>query len=144
VGWFSHLNPFEFNIEHFAYASDARRFWGGTPSVLPYVVATPGLQLIYQIGVPAIRTHNLTLTGRLVHFARQNNLKLLTPASPAQRGGTICIQFPHPEEVYRKLKQEQILVDFRPNFGVRFSPHIYNSGDEIEKLISHLSDTGKI
>src|SRR6185369_14489602 len=29
VGWFSHENPFEFDLKNFRYAPDARRFWGG-------------------------------------------------------------------------------------------------------------------
>ena len=37
VGWFSHEDPFAFDIHNFRYASDARRFWGGTPSVAPFM-----------------------------------------------------------------------------------------------------------
>ena len=40
VGWFSHADPFEFDIHHFRYAPDALRFWGGTPSVTPALVAS--------------------------------------------------------------------------------------------------------
>ncbi len=39
VGWFSHADPFEFDIHHFRYADDALRFWGGSPTVLPFAVA---------------------------------------------------------------------------------------------------------
>lgn len=28
VGWFSHADPFEFDVDSFRYAADARRFWG--------------------------------------------------------------------------------------------------------------------
>jgi kynureninase len=35
VGWFSHENPFEFDIHDFRYAGDALRFWGG-PVVLNF------------------------------------------------------------------------------------------------------------
>ena len=31
VGWFSHDDPFEFDIHRFRYATDSLRFWGGTP-----------------------------------------------------------------------------------------------------------------
>ena len=33
AGWFSHADPFAFDIRDFRYADDARRFWGGTPAV---------------------------------------------------------------------------------------------------------------
>ncbi|WP_201746384.1 aminotransferase class V-fold PLP-dependent enzyme [Veronia nyctiphanis] len=35
VGWFSHENPFEFNIHDFRYHESALKFWGGTPQSLP-------------------------------------------------------------------------------------------------------------
>ena len=35
VGWFSHENPFEFDIHDFRYTDTALRFWGGTPSDCP-------------------------------------------------------------------------------------------------------------
>ena len=44
VGWFSHDDPFELDVHSFRYADNARRFWGGTPSVAPYVAATVGLR----------------------------------------------------------------------------------------------------
>lgn len=31
VGWFSHDNPFEFDIHNFRYNASALKFWGGTP-----------------------------------------------------------------------------------------------------------------
>ncbi|MFT5484934.1 MAG: kynureninase, partial [Halieaceae bacterium] len=49
VGWFSHANPFEFDIADFRFADGAMRFWGGTPSVLPYVVAAVSIELINEI-----------------------------------------------------------------------------------------------
>ena len=35
VGWFSHADPFEFDVHSFRYAADARRFWGGRLPWLP-------------------------------------------------------------------------------------------------------------
>lgn len=42
-GWFSQEQPFNWNIDAFSYASDARRFDTGTPSVLPFVASQPGM-----------------------------------------------------------------------------------------------------
>ena len=39
VGWFSHENPFEFDIHDFRYHQSALKFWGGTPSVAPFAIA---------------------------------------------------------------------------------------------------------
>jgi len=135
VGWFSHENPFEFDINHFSYADDARRFWGGTPSVLPYLVAKAGIDLINQIGVERIWVHNRELTGRLMEMAQKNHMTILTPSDAQCRGGTVVIGFEQPEKITHGLKEENIWVDFRPAYGVRFSPHIYNEGTDIEKVV---------
>ncbi|MBY0423461.1 MAG: aminotransferase class V-fold PLP-dependent enzyme, partial [Parvularculaceae bacterium] len=66
VGWFSHENPFEFDIRRFRYAAGALRFWGGTPSVAPYATALAGLGALSSVGSAAIAAHNERLIGRLI------------------------------------------------------------------------------
>ena len=39
---------------------------------------------------------------------------------------------PQAERVCRELLQRDILVDWRPNAGVRMSPHFYTADDELE------------
>ncbi|HEV2862062.1 MAG TPA: aminotransferase class V-fold PLP-dependent enzyme [Pyrinomonadaceae bacterium] len=136
VGWFSHEDPFEFRIQDFRYASDARRFWGGTPSVLPYVIARASIDVINGIGVENVRAHNQSLTDRLVRVALERGLTVLTPQDPARRGGTVCVAFPDPQRVYQQLKEAKVFVDVRPSYGVRFSPHIYNDVEDIDHAVA--------
>jgi kynureninase len=136
VGWFSHEDPFEFRIQNFRYAADARRFWGGTPSVLPYVIARASIDLVNRVGVANVREHNRALTERLVRAALERGLTLRTPHDPARRGGTVCIAFQDPQRVYQQLKEAKIFVDVRPAYGVRFSPHIYTDAEEIDRAIA--------
>ena len=136
VGWFSHEDPFEFCIQSFRYATDARRFWGGTPSVLPYVIARASIDLVNRVGVGRVRAHNQSLTERHVRAALELGLTLRTPHDPARRGGTVCIAFQDPQRVYQRLKEERIFVDVRSAYGVRFSPHLYNDADEIDHAIA--------
>jgi selenocysteine lyase/cysteine desulfurase len=138
VGWFSHENPFEFDISHFRYAPNARRYWGGTPSVLPCMVARTGIEQIRAIGVETIQAHNQRLTGLLVELAGNKGWPLLTPADPEHRGGTVCIGFEQAPEVVATLAAAGIEVDFRPSFGVRFSPHIYVTEDQMRETAETL------
>jgi len=140
VGWFSHENPFEFEIGNFRYDKTARRFWGGTPSVLPFAIAKSSIEVINSIGVDKIRIHNQALTERLIQAALERKFKVHTPLESAQRGGTVVIEFADSLKAYNHFKQAKILVDIRPNFGVRFSPHIYNDEEEIEKVIQFFCD----
>lgn len=136
VGWFSHEDPFEFRIRNFRYAADARRFWGGTPSVLPYVVARAGIDLVNRFGVANVRAHNRALTQRLVRAALERGLTLRTPHDPERRGGTVCVAFSDPQRVCQQLKEAKIFVDVRPAYGVRFSPHIYNDAEDIDRAVA--------
>ncbi|MGI0118630.1 aminotransferase class V-fold PLP-dependent enzyme [Zooshikella sp. RANM57] len=136
VGWFSHQDPFEFDITHFAYANDALRFMGGTPSIQSFAVAASAIRQLTAIGLLKIRAHNLYLGDVLIEAMQANKLKVITPKAMEQRGGTICIAMAQPEVAVDSLKQKNIAVDYRPRFGVRVSPHIYNTSAELEQLIT--------
>lgn len=141
VGWFSHKTPFEFDIHHFQYAADASRFWGGTPSVLPYVVAAHGIDLINSIGVEVIREHNRRLTEKIIKNIDPQSLR--TPKDPQRRGGTLVLSFKQQQRVEQALEQAGVVFDSRPA-GLRLSPHIYNSEQEIDAVVKCLitSDAG--
>lgn len=136
VGWFSHQDPFEFDITHFAYANDALRFMGGTPSIQSFAVAASAIRQLTSIGTLNIRAHNLYLGDVLMEAMQANNFKVITPKPKEQRGGTICIAMAQPDVAIAFLKQKNIAVDYRPRFGVRASPHIYNTDEELEQLIT--------
>ncbi len=88
VGWFSHAAPFEADIHHFEYAPDAQRFWGGTPTVAPFVMAAASLGVIAELGVAAIHAHNRRLMNTFVEAlpgAWRPRIRL------ENIGGTLCI-----------------------------------------------------
>jgi kynureninase len=47
---------------------------------------------------------------------------------------------PDAQQVCRDLLARDILVDWRPNAGVRFSPHFYNTDEEVEAAIAAVED----
>lgn len=134
VGWFSHADPFEFDINNFRYATGALRFWGGTPSVLPYVLAAASIDLICDIGVDRIRQHNIELNS-MVLDALPPELTI-TPRDPAKRGGTLVLNLGEAQAAAEgNLKRARVRFDSR-NTGIRISPHIYNTVEEMEVVLS--------
>lgn len=87
VGWFSHENPFEFDIRDFRYAGDARKFWGGTPSVAPFALASAGVALIAENGRGAVFAHN----RRLIACVAEAAPRWADQLDRTNRGGTICL-----------------------------------------------------
>ncbi|MEM6583954.1 MAG: aminotransferase class V-fold PLP-dependent enzyme [Pseudomonadota bacterium] len=138
VGWFSHEDPFEFDINSFRYAEDALRFWGGTPSVAPFVVATNAVEQLCDIGIDTIRLHNLRLTDRLIE--QRSSEHVATPLDHDSRGGTVVLRFPSDQlaVVRNQLTEARVAFDVRPT-GIRLSPHIYNDLQEIETVVAALT-----
>ena len=133
VGWFSHQNPFEFDITHFQYNAKALRFWGGTPSILPYVIAGNSIAYIAQFGVDKVRAHNLAL---LTLLQQQMTAFLVSPNDKDQCSGPAILDFAeHQQTVLAALEAANISVDVR-KLGIRISPHIYNTASEIQAFIA--------
>lgn len=133
VGWFSHQQPFEFDIHHFEYAPDANRFLGGTPSVVPYVIASHSINRMLSIGIDVIAQHNARLLDQLTETLTQGDV--VSPRDPHLRSGTAIVSFKDNDAVLSALKSQGVHADARAH-GLRFSPHIYNSSDDIDRLVS--------
>ena len=131
VGWFSHVEPFEFDIHHFNYASSAQRFMGGTPSIAPFACATVGLELLIKIGVQTVAAHNNALLTQL--WREIPSQVIVSPDANSPRGGTVVIKVPMREKFIAALTDAKIWCDER-NTGFRFSPHIYSNAEDIEQL----------
>lgn len=132
VGWFSHENPFEFDIHDFRYHPTALRFWGGTPSIVPYAIAAHSIQYFANIGSQAMREHNLQLMALVVQ-ALDN--ELVSPRAIDKRSGTLILQFGERQApIMAALAEANISVDAR-SLGIRVSPHIYNDEADILRLL---------
>ncbi len=132
VGWFSHENPFEFDIRSFRFASGVLRFWGGTPSVTPYVLAANSIQLLLGIGIDTVRRHNVMLCRQLIEGLDEQQVR--SPLNDEQRGGTVVLHFGEQHEaILQRLRDANVRFDSRST-GIRLSPHIYNTRDEIDAV----------
>ncbi len=135
VGWFSHTNPFAFDIHHFEAAEDASRFWGGTPSVQPFVQAGHSISVLLDIGVEAIHAHNQRLIQRL-HDALPAD-RLRSARDVHRRGNTVLVAVDDPQATLARLRGARIFADVREGC-IRLAPHIYNSAEDIDHLLALL------
>jgi kynureninase len=140
TGWFAHQNPFAFEIGANKYAEPPYRFMQGTSNVPGYYTALPGLKIIREIGVDRIREKSTRMTARLIELADQRGWRVNAPRDPERRGGTVAIDMPNAQEVCRELLLRDVLVDFRPRAGVRFSPHFYNTMEDIDRAIGSVDE----
>jgi kynureninase len=140
TGWFAHENPFAFEIGPTKYAEPPLRFMQGTSNVPGFFTAMPGLKIIREAGVENIRAKSKKMTARLIELADQRGWRVNAPRDPERRGGTVAIDMPNSREVCAELLRRDVLVDFRPKAGVRFSPHFYNTMEEIDRAITTVDE----
>jgi kynureninase len=132
TGWFAHENSMGFETGPIRYSEPPFRFMNGTTHIPCLEAARPGLKIIREVGVERIREKSKRQTAQLIALADQRGWRVITPRDPEQRGGTVSIAMPDAADVCKKLLLRDILVDYRPQAGVRMSPHFYTKDDELE------------
>jgi kynureninase len=139
IGWQAHARPFGFEPE-LEYAEGAARFLTGTPNVPALYAATPGYDLIEEIGVERIREHSVRQTALLIELLDDAGFAVGSPRDPARRGGTVAVRVPEFEAVHKELAERQIICDFRPDVGLRLGPHYFNTDDELRYAVSQVAE----
>jgi len=126
AGWFSHENPFEFDIRDFRYAQDARRFWGGTPAPAPCIIAASGIETVLGIGQDAILTTNRALIATVAEAAD-------TELDVADRGGTLCLTGEDTDAAEAALRAIGCRFDRRGRI-LRLSFSVWNDADQARAI----------
>ena len=139
TGWMAHERPFAFEPARIAATTPggcctARRAFP------PFMPRNPGLRSINEVGIDAIREKSQRQTNRLLELADREGYPCTTPRDPARRGGTVAINIEHAYEISQSLKSLDILCDFRPGAGIRFSPHFYNLDSELDAAIDAIRE----
>jgi len=140
TGWIGHENPFGFEIGPTRYSPSIYRFTQGTPNIPALHVARPGVKIIAEVGVEKIREKSKRQTALLIEMADLRGWRVNTPRDAERRGGTMSIDMPNAQQVCAELLKRDVLVDYRPKAGVRFSPHFYNSDEELTKAIETVEE----
>jgi kynureninase len=139
TGWMSHQQPFAFEPK-LVRRDDAWRLLNGTPSIPALYAARPGLEIVQQAGIDAIRAKSVRQTQRLLELADRHGYRCTTPRDPARRGGTVAIDVEHGYEVSQSLKSLDILCDYRPGAGIRLSPHFYTRDRELDEALEAIGE----
>ena len=135
TGWMAHANPFGFEPPPMRFRDDGLRFALGTPPIPALYAAREGPKVVAEASggdMKTIREKSLRQTQRIIDLADARGFELRTPRESDRRGGSVSVLMPHAKEVAYELNAEDIVCDFRPGAGVRFSPHFYTTDEEIE------------
>ncbi|HKV10497.1 MAG TPA: aminotransferase class V-fold PLP-dependent enzyme, partial [Thermoanaerobaculia bacterium] len=135
TGWIASADPLSF-APPTGWADGVRRFAGGTPAVLPSLFSRPGLAIIRQIGIEAVRRQSLAQTDHIIARADEACLAVATPRPHERRGGIVALRFPGDAMVARDLVESGFICSYRG--GLRIAPHFYNTDEEIDLFMDEL------
>jgi kynureninase len=139
TGWVAHDSPFDFAPSPMRYAKSVRRFAQGTPSIPALYSAIPGLDVIEAVGVPEISAESQRRTQWIIDFASERGWTINTPVNKNQRGGSVMIGVENASSMVERLAEQKVFVDWRPEAGLRMSPHFFNTDEEIEEALNILA-----
>jgi len=139
VGWRSTAVPWDFRAQEIDWAPAARRFEFSTMAYGSAIGMTRAIDYLLGIGIEAIWAHNLSLADHLWEGLESLGAQVLSPRRAEERTSIITARFPgHDQaEVARRLTEERVIISHRMG-SVRFSPHLYNTEEEIERTLEVL------
>lgn len=136
-GWFTQANIFAMDIYHHSPSPSARRFEAGTPAVPNLYAGIAGLQIIREVGLPAIAAQIRALTDAIKSLAMRRGFRLATPADPARHGPLVAIRSHRVDLLVKRLEQAGIITSSRDG-NLRISPHFYNTLEDVDRLFTAL------
>lgn len=140
TGWLAHRRPFAFETGAIDPREDSFRYLNGTPHIPALFACKPGLEILNQVGIAAIREKSVRMTSRIIEGARRRGWTVNTPEKANERAGTVSVDCPHAHEVCRELLARDVIVDYRPKAGVRLSPHFYNREEECDFALEQMEE----
>lgn len=140
IGWRSMKKGEDFGRYVFDFHDDARRFEPSSYNMAGIYGLGAGIELLTEIGIDKIAAHVLALTDRLVAGVRAKGYRVISPREPGAASAIVAFTSPahDPNVVQMHLEKEhRIIIAVREN-RLRVSPHLYNSPEEIDRLIDVL------
>jgi cysteine desulfurase / selenocysteine lyase len=127
--------------EEIAFERGGRRYEPGALNISGILGMKAGIDLIQEIGLPAISTQLLKLKARLHVGLRPQGFTFLGPEPQSSHAsGITTVQHPQRslEEIAKHLNEQSITPSLRHNrVGkplLRFSPHFYNTEAEMDRV----------
>jgi kynureninase len=121
-GWLGRADPFEM-AAGYEPAAGIRRVLSGTPPVLGMLALQDMLDLLEEVGMPAVRAKSVQLTAFASDVAEDwltpLGVTLATPAEPERRGAHLTLEHPGFRALTPRLWASGVIPDFRAPQGLR-------------------------
>ncbi len=139
IGWTSVKNAWHFLDYKLDLLDNADRFQNGTNSRIAMIAIDESLNLFEQIGYTQIENKILENSTYFIQKLTDNGLNpILKNIEMKNIAGIVSLKIDNTENIMRNLKERKIACSLREGL-IRFSPHFYNTKDEINYVVDELT-----
>lgn len=139
VGWNSVVGWRDFSKIDFRLKPHAGRWESGSLNVAGITALGASLELLLGIGVPVLSERVLELTDYLCDRAGRAGIDVYSSRRPGDKSAIVSLIVPGADvrSLVRRCRQEGIVINQRAG-RLRISPHVYNTVEEIDRLMEAL------
>ncbi len=115
----------------------------GTANFLNFMPWAAALRYLLDQGLEQIAAHDTALASRLVTGLEASDFRMLSPTAAKERSAITVITHrdtSRNDQVFQALSDRGIDVAMRSG-NIRFSPHLYNTAEEIDLALEILKST---
>jgi cysteine desulfurase/selenocysteine lyase len=139
IGWNSVIGARNFSKIDFRLKPNAGRWESGSLNVGGIAGLGASLEMLLEIGIPAIQARVIELTDYLCERAKAIGLEVYSSRRLEDKSAIVslvCAQA-DPIQLVRRFKKDGVVINQRAG-RLRISPHFYNTQTEIDRLIDLL------
>ncbi len=144
IGWANVRDALKWEEIDYTLADSAERYEYGSPAMASILALGEGLSLLNGVGIDAVHGRVKALGDRFVDGLAALPYRVVTPrdaGDPSSCGGAVCFVPDDADRagaVYRTLATEH-QTELASRCGrVRFSPHFYNTSEQVDRLLETL------
>lgn len=139
-GWHMRERADDFENPEWQPAASARRFECGSSNMLGIHTLLAAVELLEEIGIPAIERRVLARSAYLLAAVDQHkDLVRVTSDEPGRYAGIVTFQLRREPvaEVFGRLRDHGVICAQRAG-GIRFSPHFYTPLEQLDQAMALL------
>ena len=141
VSWLATADGADFDdMLHYRmeWRGDARKFELATNGIQDYLGLARSVEVLSEVGVEAVEAHLRAILRPLwAWIDRRPDVHAVTPRDPARQAGIVAVRSPGVERFLRALQDAGVVASVREG-ALRFAPHFYTTGQEMDRVVSVL------
>ncbi len=140
AGWLCMKNALDFGDYQFEFVDSARKFDTGSYNLCGIYGLGAAIDMWLEIGIEQVAAQVEGLTDRLVQGLREKGYRIISSRRPGESSGIVAfISDVHDhQKIQQHLQDEHRIVIALREGRLRASPHVYNTPEEIDRLVEVL------